>query len=236
MPFPRCKSNLYDMGVRVPMAIRWPAGIRCGGQVKDFMSLIDLGPTFLEAAGVKVPQQMVGRSLLPVLLSKREGRVDPRRDYIVFGKERHVPAQKAPSMAGYPCRGLRTDQYLYIRNFKPDRWPSGVLSGASHPMNVHPDCDNGPTKKYLIDHREDPKVRLYYELSFAKRPPEELYDISKDPDQLTNLAEKESYAKIKAELSAMLIAELKDTDDPRVIGGGEMFDQYPYRASYKLNK
>ena len=77
MPFPRCKSNLYDMGVRVPMAIRWPAGIRCGRQVKDFVSLIDLGPTFLEAAGVEVPQQMVGRSLLPVLLSKKGGRVDP---------------------------------------------------------------------------------------------------------------------------------------------------------------
>ena len=61
-------------------------------------------------------------------------------------------------------------------------------------------------------------------------------DISKDPDQLFNLAEKESYAKIKANLSAMLMAELKDTADPRVIGGGEMFDQYPYRASYKLNK
>ena len=180
---------------------------------------------------------MVGRSLLPVLLSKKGGgRVDPKRDYIIFGKERHVPAQKSPSITGYPCRGIRTDQYLYIRNFKPDRWPAGVLSGASHPMSIHPDCDNGPTKKYLIDHREDPKVRLYYELSFAKRPPEELYDISKDPDQLTNLAEKKSYAKIKAELSEMLMAELKDTDDPRVIGGGEMFDQYPYRASYKLNK
>ena len=236
MPFPRCKSNLYDMGVRVPMAIRWGAGIQGRRRVKDFMSLIDLGPTFLEAADVKVPQEMVGRSLLPVLLSKKDGRVDPKRDHVIFGKERHVPAQKAPSVAGYPCRGVRTDQYLYIRNFKPDRWPAGVLSGASHPTGIHPDCDNGPTKQYLIGHREDPNDRPYYELSFAKRPPEELYDILKDPDQLINLAEKEGYTKIKTKLSAMLMAELKDTADPRVIGGGEMFDQYPYGASYKLNK
>jgi arylsulfatase A-like enzyme len=236
MPFPRCKSNIYDMGVRVPMAIRWGAAIRGQRRVTDFMSLIDLGPTFLEAARIKIPQQMVGQSLLSVLQSKKQGRVDRKRDHVIFGKERHTPAQKSPSTDGYPCRGIRTERYLYIRNFKPDRWPVGVLSGATHPKDVHTDCDNGPTKRYLIDHSQEPKVRPYYELSFAKRPAEELYDISKDPDQLVNLAGKKGYAKIKTRLSAMLMAELKDTADPRVVGGGEMFDQYPYRAAYKLNK
>jgi arylsulfatase A-like enzyme len=236
MPFPRCKSNIYDMGVRVPMAIRWGDKIRGHRRVKDFMSLIDLAPTFLKAAGVKIPQQMVGRSLLPVLQSKKQGWIDPKREHVIFGKERHTPAQKSPSMDGYPCRGIRTERYLYIRNFKPNRWPAGVLSGATHKMNVHPDCDNGPTKKYLIDNRQDPKIGPYYDLSFAKRPAEELYDISKDPDQLVNLAGKKGYAKTKARLSARLLAELKGTGDPRVVGGGEMFDQYPYRATYKLNK
>ncbi len=198
--------------------------------------MVDLAPTFLEAAGLKVPLRMSGRSLLPVLLSGKQGRVDYKRDHVIFGKERHTPAQQSPSMAGYPCRGIRTDRYLYIRNFKPDRWPAGVLSGATHPMNVHPDCDNSPTKQYLIDHRNDPNVKPFYDWSFAARPAEELYDISKDHDQLTNLAETKRYAKVKKKLSAMLIAELKDTADPRIIGGGEIFDQYPYRARYKLNK
>jgi hypothetical protein len=179
---------------------------------------------------------MVGRSLLPVLQSKKQGWIDPKREHVIFGKERHTPAQKSPSMDGYPCRGIRTERYLYIRNFKPNRWPAGVLSGATHKMNVHPDCDNGPTKKYLIDNRQDPKIGPYYDLSFAKRPAEELYDISKDPDQLVNLAEKKRHAKTKSRLSARLLAELKGTGDPRVVGGGEMFDQYPYRATYKLNK
>ena len=73
-------------------------------------------------------------------------------------------------------------------------------------------------------------------MSFAKRPAEEVYDISTDPDQLTNLAARKDYAKIKTKLAARLSDELKNTADPRVIDGGEMFDQYPYRAGYKLNK
>lgn len=236
IPFPRCKSNIYDMGVRVPMAIRWGDKAKGGRRVKDFMSFVDLAPTFLKVAGVKVPKRMTGRSLLPVLLSEKEGQVDPERDYAIFGKERHVPAQEAPSMDGYPCRGIRTERYLYIRNFAPERWPAGVPSGATHPMNVHADCDGGPTKQYLVGHQDDPELKRYYDLSFARRPAEELYDMLKDPDELNNLADDADYAKIKAKLSAKLMAELRKTADPRVTGGDKKFDEYPYRASYKLNK
>jgi arylsulfatase A-like enzyme len=210
MPFPRCKSNIYDMGVRVPMAIQWPA--------------------------IKVPPEMSGRSLLPTLLSKKDGLVDKKRDHVVFGKERHTPAQKAPSLDGYPCRGIRTEQYLYIRNFKPERWPAGVASGATHPKGIYTDCDNGPTKQYLLDNRDDPEIKRYYDLSFARRPAEELYDISKDPDQIHNVVADAKYAQVKNKLSEMLMAKLKRTADPRVVGGGEQFDKYPYRAPYKLNK
>ena len=178
---------------------------------------------------------MTGLSLLPVLLSEKDGQVDPKRDHVIFGKERHVPAQKAPSMAGYPCRGIRTEKYLYIRNFAPERWPVGVPSGATHPMNIHPDCDDGPTKKYLIEHQDKPDLKRYYDLSFAKRPAEELYDMLKDPDQLNNIADDKSYAKIKTKLSSMLMTELKKTDDPRATGDDEKSDEYPYRASYNLN-
>ena len=236
IPFPRCKSNIYDMGVRMPMAIQWPAKIKGGRRVKDFMSLTDLAPTFLQIAGVKAPEQMTGRSLLPTLLADNNGLVDKSRDHVIFGKERHVPAQLAPSLDGYPCRGVRTDDFIYIRNLKPQRWPAGVPDGATHPMNTFPDCDNGPTKQYLIDNKDNPKVKPFYDLSFAKRPAEELYDMKKDPDQLNNLAADPKYKKTKAKLSALLTKELKKTADPRIIGGGEKFDQYPYRAGYNLNK
>lgn len=229
MPFPRCKANLYDMGVRVPMAIRWGDKVKGGRRVSDFMSFTDLAPTFLEAGGVAVPDVVTGQSLLPVLLSKKNGRVDSERDRAFFGKERHTPAQAKPSNDGYPCRGLRTDEYLYIRNFKSDRWPAGVLKGATHSMGVHSDTDNSPTKSYLIDNRKDPAVKKYYDLSFAKRPGEELYDIAKDPDNINNVATDAKYAKIKEKLSLTLMKELKETEDPRVIGGGEKFDEYKYR-------
>jgi arylsulfatase A-like enzyme len=204
--------------------------------LKDFVSLVDLAPTFLDAAGAAIPKQMSGKSLLPILLSRKADRVDHARNHIVFGKERHVPAQLAPSIAGYPCRGIRTDQYMYIRNFAPDRWPAGVPEGASHPMGKHADCDKGPTKAFLMKNKDDKRYKRYYDLSFAKRPAEELYDMVNDPYQLKNLAGDTAYKSIKDRLSAKLTAVLTETKDPRVIGGGEKFDEYPYRSRYKLNR
>lgn len=232
MPFPRCKSNIYEWGVHVPLAVRWGKKIGEGRRVTDFASLIDLAPTFLEAAGVKQPEQMIGKSLTPVLSGRGEGRIDKARDHIIFGKERHVPAQAAPSMGGYPCRGVRDDGYLYIRNFEPDRWPAGVRDGATHPMNCHADSDNGPTKSFLVNHAGELGFKLFYDLSFAKRPAEELYDVKADPVQLKNLADDPAHADVKRKLAAQLMAELKDTADPRATGGPVLFDGYRYRAGY----
>lgn len=235
MPFPRCKSNLYDMGVRVPLAIRWGDRVKGNRQVKDFISLTDLAVTFLDVAGVNIPEQMTGQSLKPMLLSEKEGWIEPKRDNVIFGKERHTPGQLAPSIEGYPSRGIRTEQYLYIRNIDPERWPAGVPDGSTHPMNSFPDCDNGPTKTFLIDHAVDPNYRNYFDWSFAKRPAEELYDIKEDPDQINNLSDNPAYDNVKKGLAEKLNTLLKVSKDPRIIGGGEKFDEYPYRAPYKLN-
>ncbi len=235
MPFPRCKSNLYEMGVHVPLAIRWGDKIRPGRRVTDFVSFIDFAPTFLEAAGLKAPQSMTGRSLLPLLKSSKSGQIEKVRDHVIFGKERHVPAQGIPEMGGYPCRGLRNRRFLYIRNFAPDRWPAGVPEGATHPIGRFADCDDGPTKAFLMENRNHPDYKTFYELSFAKRPAEELYDLDKDPDQLNNIANDPSYEQIRKEMSAQLTAELKASGDPRATGAPVLFDQYPYRARYELN-
>ncbi|GLR19512.1 sulfatase family protein [Portibacter lacus] len=235
MPFPRCKSNLYDMGVRVPLVIRWGDKVKGDRRVKDFVSLTDLAATFLDAADVEIPQEMTGKSLLPILTSDKEGWIETERQQVIFGKERHVPAQLAPSIVGYPSRGIRTDEFLYIRNFHPERWPVGVPEGASHPSSIFSDSDNGPTKTFLIENAENPEYKPYYEWSFGKRPGEELYLITSDPDQLNNLASIETFAKVKKDLSDKLHTLLVESDDPRAVGGGEKFDEYPYRSSYKLN-
>jgi arylsulfatase A-like enzyme len=236
MPFPRCKSNLYDWGVRVPLAIRWGERIKPGRRVSDFVSFVDFAPTFLNAAGKKIPDSMSGRSLLSILVSDQNGRIDKSHDFAIFGKERHVPAQESPEMGGYPCRGLRTDDFLYIQNFFPERWPAGVPVGATHPIGRFADCDDGPTKFFLMDLRDDPKYKRFFELAFAKRPSEELYDMEKDPDQVNNVALDPDYGQIKAELDAKLRKGLKATADPRMTGGKVLFDEYPYRAKYELNK
>ncbi|MBM4018890.1 MAG: sulfatase [Planctomycetes bacterium] len=222
-PFPRGKTNLYDHGCRQPMAVRWPARAKGGRAVEDFLSLSEIAPTVLEAAGVERPADMHARSFLDVLVSGKSGRVDPRRDRVVVGRERHHGGAR-PGCLGYPQRMMRTHEYLYIRNFLPERWPAGDPPG-------YEDCDGGPTKKFMTEHRQDPAVAPLFELCFGKRPAEELYDCRKDPGQLKNLAADPAYADARKRLAADLDAFLRETKDPRVVGGGEKFDEYPYRGS-----
>ena len=219
MPFPRAKSNLYEYGTRMPLAVRWPARVKGPRVVDDFVSFTDFAPTFLEAAGCEIPPGVTGRSFLDVLVATKSGLVDPKRSGVVTGKERHTDRRKG--FVGYPCRAVRTRDWLYIRNFKPDRWPAGDPPGFG-------DIDGSPTKSYLLDHRDDEKVRRLFELSCAKKPAEELYDVRKDPYQLDNLAGRPEVADVQKKLSDELIAKLRKTRDPRVIGGGEKFETYRY--------
>lgn len=237
MPFPRGKSNLYDLGTNVPLAVRWPAAVAGGRKVEDFVSLQDLAATFLEAAGLKPPAQMTGRSLLGILRSAKSGRVDPSRDHVLTGKERHAWVRKEG--LGYPCRAFRTHDFLYIRNFEPDRWPAGDPADGGEPYysnRGYGDIDDGPSKTYLIEHRDEPAVKRLFELATQKRPGEELYDLRKDPDQLNNVAADPSYADARKELEARLMAELRNTRDPRVLGRGDAFDRYPYYGGRQPRK
>ncbi|MFT5733043.1 MAG: arylsulfatase A-like enzyme [Planctomycetota bacterium] len=230
MPFPRCKGNVYDSGARVPLAVAWPSRIPAGRRVTDFVSLTDMAPTFLEAAGLSVPTEITGRSLMPTLRSTHEGRVEAHRDHVVVGRERHVPCQEAPEREGYPVRALRTDSYLYIRNAHPDRWPAGT---PNHELCTSRnswlgDCDNGPTKLYLWEHRADDDVRSLFDLCFAKRPAEELYDLRVDPEQVHNIAAEEIHQAALAELSKRLDAELRRARDPRALGMEEVLEGHKY--------
>jgi len=231
MPFPRCKTQLYDWGAHVPLAIRWGKTVsKPGREVTDLVSLTDLAPTFLAAAGVDIPDPMTGRSLLPMLQSEKSGRVDETRDHIVYGRERHTPCQEG-ERTGYPCRAIRTDEYLYIRNYEPDRWPAGTPDHENAFLKNAwlGDCDNGPTKFYLWANRDrDDSHRRYYALSFAKRPAEELYVLADDPDQVTNVAVNAKYAHVKNELSAQLTEYLKRTGDPRETESDANLDRLPY--------
>jgi N-sulfoglucosamine sulfohydrolase len=134
-------------------------------------------------------------------------------------------------MVGYPVRAIRTHDYLYIRNFEPDRWPAGTpdYKKAAIPYCWLGDCDNSPTKTYMVENRDkDEHHRRLWELAFGKRPAEELYDCRKDQDQLVNLAGDPAYSGVRDSLAAQLTEQLELTGDPRVVGGAEAFDRVPY--------
>ena len=236
MPFPRCKSNLYDSGARVPMAVQWPKGMRSKNRtVTDFVSTTDLAPTFLDLAGVKVPEAMTGRSWRKLLESEKEGRIDSSRSQVFMGKERHVPCQEGDDAGGTPMRAIRNDSYLLIHNYRPDRWPAGTpnYKQAFIESCWLGDCDNGPTKTYMVDNQDkDDEHRKMYDLAFGKRPEFELYRLADDPDQLNNLAGNPEFKSVVKELSGQLQAELVKTRDPRETGTGvELFEKTKYFGS-----
>lgn len=149
---------------------------------------------------------------------------------MVFGRERHVVAQEAPDTGGYPARAIRTDRYLYIRNYKPNRWPAGTpdYGNAQAPNAWLADCDNSPTKWFLWTNRNNPKFRKYYDLAFGKRPAEELYDLETDPGQVVNVAGDPAFLQIRKSLAVQLAQALLAMEDPRLEGRGDLFDVQPY--------
>ncbi len=225
MPFPRAKATLYDYGTRMPLAVRWANKVKPGRVVEDFVSFADFAPTFLEAADLPIPSEMTGRNLISVLTSTESGQVDPSRDHVVFGIERHFPGGRADS-TGYPMRAIRTKEYLYIKNYYPNRNPVGDHPGlvwpADDPVGGYGDIDGGPTKTFIWEHRE--KFAELFRLTFAKRAAEELYDVHKDPYNLNNLANEPDYADIKNKLAAKLGSRLLKTKDPRATGKGHILD------------
>ena len=238
---PRGKCNLYDFGVAVPLAIAWPQRIPGDRVVEDFVCLPDLCPTLLEAGDVEPPDVMTGRSLMNVLNSTKSGQVDPTRDHVIVGRERHVATVRAGNLP-YPQRAIRTANYLYIHNFKPDRWPMGEGPGHGRPDGPMPtfealrentfcafgDLDASPTKAWLVEHRSDPGMEVYFDYAFGRRPEEELYDLRSDPDCLNNLAASAGHAATRSELSQRLMTILTETGDPRVTGDGMTFDEPPF--------
>ena len=235
--FPHGKCNLYDFGTQVSLAIAGP-GISGKRVVNDFVGLPDLAPTFLEAGKVDIPDRMSARSLWNVLKSDKQGWVDPKRDAVITGRERHVHVAREGQLP-YPQRAIRTKDYQLIINFRPNRWPLGdpFLLGTDKEPDFErlerttfitlADEDQGPTKAWIVTNRADAKVKPFYEHAYGKRPREELFDMRKDPDQMNNVATDPAYADTLKELRSRLMAYLKATNDPRLIDNGKFFETAP---------
>ncbi len=112
MPFPRAKSNNYEYGVHMPLAVMWKNRVKGGREVSDFINLADVAPTVLQAAGIPVPAEMTGASFLQALHSDKNGRIDATRSFTVTGFERHVLLSR-PAGVNYPVCALHTDDCVF---------------------------------------------------------------------------------------------------------------------------
>lgn len=228
-PFPRVKANNYDASTNIPLVMRWGKNFKNGKILKEFVSLMDLAPTILEATRLKIPEQMTAMSLLPLLTN---GKKDVRFNSVFTERERH--AKVRANNVGYPIRALRTKDYLYINNLIPERWPAGDPDNKET-TGAYGDIDNGPTKQFMLLHKDDPALKKYLEWSIFKRPAIELYDLKKDPDQLNNLATDPKYAKIKVTLNKQLMDWRIKTSDPLLNVKTDVFDTHPYYGGKKGN-
>ncbi|MEM9827994.1 MAG: sulfatase-like hydrolase/transferase, partial [Planctomycetota bacterium] len=242
--FPHGKCNLYEFGSGVALAIAGPGvrGSETPGQPRvldDLVSLPDLAPTFLEAAELPVPEVMTARSLWPSLSSSESPIADPSREHVLIGRERHVASARA-DFKPYPQRAIRTDRYLFIHNFRPERYPLGdpyrLGDSENEPTFAEirentfvtlPDEDAGPTKAWLVEHRNDPAIKPLFEQVYGQRPEFELYDMKADVHQMKNVANEPQYASIAEALRTRLHEELIRTGDPRMQDDGAFFENSP---------
>lgn len=194
-PFPGAKTNLYDPGLHLPLIIRAP-GQRAS--VNDAMvSWVDIAPTVLEFTGVAGPKYpLSGRSLLS-LLGRRSGE---GRDAVFASHDFHEINQY------YPMRAIRTRTHSYILN---------LASPLDYP--IAGDVAGSPSWKAIS---ADPSIRLgkRTQAAYLKRPAEELYDLERDPDELTNVAADPAYAGVLSDLRERLRAMRAATHDPWLAG------------------
>jgi len=189
--FPGAKATLFDPGIGIALLMRGPGGISGGREVGSLVSNMDVLPTLLEICGQPVPPCVEGKSLLPLI----RGEAVRLREELFVELTYH---------AGYdPMRGIRTEQYKYIRSFEWRPWwyPPNVDGGQHMPS---------PSKQWFARHRP--------EVFREPRPEELLYDLTADPLERDNLADSPAYAGVLAELRERVEGKMRRTNDPLLSG------------------
>jgi N-sulfoglucosamine sulfohydrolase len=232
MAFPRAKANCYEYGIHVPLAMRWGDRIKPEQSLLDMVSFVDLAPTFLTIAGLSVPQEMQGRSLVDLFDhgTQYEQYQGADAEVVFSARERHSSSRY--DNWTYPQRAMRSDQYLLIRNFKPDRWPAGDPQKYDRPGQLgrehggYHDIDACPTLTVLVNGREVSGIESFFHLAVDHRPAWELFDILVDPSCLNNLIDQKGNHRLQTRLQNKMLRFLKETDDPRVCGDGDIWESY----------
>ncbi|PXA04720.1 heparan N-sulfatase [Coraliomargarita sinensis] len=220
MPFPHAKMQSYEYGHHVPFVISWPAGIEAGAATDALVSVPEVAAFFLEAAGCDVPSGMMATTL-PNILNLDGFTQNPVNPFVVWGKEKHNPAREWNR--SYPIRALRTDEFLLVKNYEPERWPAG-------PPPHYKDFmwrDSALAMAHILENRKEPGIQPFFDRYTRKRPALELFDLRRDVACLHNLAQQDNYRELAKRLEVKLDAKLIADGDPRAFGNGELFESTP---------
>lgn len=190
--FPRCKTTLYDSGIRTPLLVRWPKKVKPGSTCGGLVSTVDFGPTFLELAGIPAAPSFQGKSFAS-LLTNPAARV---REHIFAEHNWHdYDAHK---------RAVRSERFKYIRNFDADL-----------PNTPPADAVRSLTFVEMRRLRDAGRLTPGQLMPFQRpRPAEELYDLAADPNEFRNLATDPKHAVTLVQLRGALAQWQQDTSDP----------------------
>ena len=241
MAFPYAKANCTEYGIHMPLAVCWKKKIPANQTVSKLVGFIDLTATIHHAFDIKNEGEhpISGKSFLDLLKENQKTITPVHQQKIFAGRERHSSSRY--NTLGYPQRCIRTNQFLLVRNYKPERWPAGPGQknkkgpnselGPKH--NGYHDIDACPTLDYLIKGRSDSTISKYFHLAVSKRNYEQLFNIIEDPYCINDLVGKPEYKEKHKELADQLTNYLVQTKDPRENGNGDIFESYPRYSSIR---
>jgi arylsulfatase A-like enzyme len=189
-PFPRCKTWLYDSGIKTPMVMSWPGRIPSGAVCDSLVSVIDLAPTFLALADVDVPGGIQGRSLTDLL-------ADPQKSVrkYVFAEHNWHDMEAHERM-------VRWGPYKYVRNARP---------GLANWVHAH---QATPPYQDLFELQNQSRLSAAQaDVLLAPRPAEMLFDLQSDAHELTNLVGRSEYQDVLIRLREVLDRWQQETGD-----------------------
>ncbi|MDA0282682.1 MAG: sulfatase [Planctomycetota bacterium] len=192
--FPFAKWTCYDSGLQSALIARWPGRIQPGETAHAMVEYVDVLPTFLDAAGLDVPQVLDGRSFLPVLT----GEATRHKDF-VFGLMTTRGIINGSDHFG--IRSVRSDKYKYIVNLTPEvKFQNACVKSESF-VSWQKRAEAGDADAAGKVHR------------YEHRPAEELYDVTQDVLEWNNLARDPKLAAVKAELKQQLAGWMAEQGD-----------------------
>ncbi len=189
-PFPRSKVRLYDSGIKTPFLVSCPTKIE-PAVCDSLVSTLDIAPTILQLAGLEKTERMQGVSFVP-LLENPKAKI---RDYAFAEHNWHVFSAHE--------RMVRFGDYIYIKNNRPELQSLNMESDPSFPAGEELWEMHAAGK--LNENQKD--------IFQIPRPEEELYRVSKDPHQFTNLADNPEYAATLEEARGLMTRWVEETGD-----------------------